>query len=181
LARFLNTDEAIALGAVYEAAHLSKGFRVKPFEVLDLNLYPIQVRFTGLVNRTDEVSGELKQIEKEITREIYPYLSAMPGPRKTITFTSHRSDFKFYVNYGKLDNLTTKQLSEFGQKNLMEVEVKGVEKALEKNGTHADGHAYKFNGIKAVFKISKYGTVKVDMAESILEFIEPAKNSTLSG
>lgn len=63
----------------------------------------------------------------------------------------------------------------------MEVEVKGVEKALEKNGTHADGNSYKFNGIKAAFKISKYGTVKVESAESILEFIEPAKDSTLSG
>lgn len=63
----------------------------------------------------------------------------------------------------------------------MEVEVKGVEKALEKNGTQSDGHVYKFNGIKATFKFTKYGTVKVDTAESTLEFVEPAKNSTLSG
>lgn len=110
MARFLNTDEAIALGSVYEAAHLSKGFRVKPFEVHDLNLYPVQVRFTGLVNRTDESTGEIKLVEKEITRELYPHLSRMPGPRKTITFTSHKTDFKFYVNYGNLDHLTAKQL-----------------------------------------------------------------------
>lgn len=95
---------------MYEAAHLSKGFRVKPFEVHDLNLYPIQVRFTGLVNRTDESSGAVKQVEKEITREIYPHLSQMPGPRKTITFTSHKSDFKFSLHYGNLDHLTEKQL-----------------------------------------------------------------------
>lgn len=109
LARFLNTDEAIALGAVYEAAHLSKGFRVKPFEVQDLNLYPIQVRFFGLVNQTQS-NGQIEQVEKEITREIYPHLSKMPGPRKTITFTSHRTDFKINVNYGNLDHLTAKQL-----------------------------------------------------------------------
>lgn len=71
--------------------------------------------------------------------------------------------------------------SEFGTKKLMEIEVKGVEKALEKNGTHADGNTYKFNGIKAVFKITKYGTVKVDTAELTLEHVEPTKNSTLSG
>lgn len=37
-AHFLNTDEAIAMGAIYRAAHLSDGFRVKPFEVVDLDL-----------------------------------------------------------------------------------------------------------------------------------------------
>lgn len=36
----------------------------------------------------------------------------------------------------------------------MEINVSGVEKALEKNGTHEDGNTYKFNGIKAVFKVS---------------------------
>ncbi|KAI6183411.1 hypothetical protein M3Y97_00486400 [Aphelenchoides bicaudatus] len=187
LARFLNTDEAIALGAVYEAAHLSKGFRVKPFEVQDLNLYPIQVRFFGLVNHT-QPNGEIEQVEKEVTREIYPHLSKMPGARKTITFISHKKDFSFNVLYGNLDHLTPKQQSEFGNKKLMEIEVKGVEKALEKEGPinkDADQKAietgsYKFNGIKAIFKITKYGTVKVDTAELTLEHVEPAKNSTLS-
>lgn len=40
----INTDEAAALGAVYQAAHLSTGFRVKTFAVKDANIYPIQVR-----------------------------------------------------------------------------------------------------------------------------------------
>ena len=39
----LNTDESAALGAVYQAAHLSKGFRVKKFLVKDANVYPIEV------------------------------------------------------------------------------------------------------------------------------------------
>ena len=39
----LNTDEAAALGAVYQAAHLSKGFRVQKFLVKDANVYPIEV------------------------------------------------------------------------------------------------------------------------------------------
>ena len=38
LGRFLNTDEAIALGAVYHAAALQKGFRVKRFDVKVLTL-----------------------------------------------------------------------------------------------------------------------------------------------
>ena len=40
----LNTDESAALGAVYQAAHLSKGFRVKKFLVKDANVFPIEVR-----------------------------------------------------------------------------------------------------------------------------------------
>ena len=41
----LNTDESAALGAVYQAAHLSKGFRVKKFLVKDANVFPIEVRW----------------------------------------------------------------------------------------------------------------------------------------
>lgn len=43
MGKFLNTDEAIALGAVYQAAHLSKGFKVKKFDVRDLQIFPIEV------------------------------------------------------------------------------------------------------------------------------------------
>lgn len=43
LGKSINTDEAAALGAVYQAAHLSTGFKVKTFAVKDANLYPIQV------------------------------------------------------------------------------------------------------------------------------------------
>ncbi|PIO54994.1 hypothetical protein TELCIR_23628, partial [Teladorsagia circumcincta] len=42
LGRFLNTDEAIASGALYQAAHLSKGFKVEPFGVEELVLSPVQ-------------------------------------------------------------------------------------------------------------------------------------------
>uniref|UniRef100_A0A183CLF7 Hypoxia up-regulated protein 1 n=1 Tax=Globodera pallida TaxID=36090 RepID=A0A183CLF7_GLOPA len=38
LSKQLNTDEAIVLGAVYQAARLIKDFRVKPFEVKELFL-----------------------------------------------------------------------------------------------------------------------------------------------
>ena len=43
LGRFLNTDEAIAMGALYQAAELSKGFKVKPFRIQDIQIQPIQV------------------------------------------------------------------------------------------------------------------------------------------
>ena len=45
LGKSLNTDEAAAMGAVYQAASLSKGYRVKKFLIKDANQYPINVQF----------------------------------------------------------------------------------------------------------------------------------------
>ena len=43
LGKSINTDEAAALGAVYQAAHLGKGFKVKKFAVKEATIFPIQV------------------------------------------------------------------------------------------------------------------------------------------
>ncbi len=43
LGKNLNTDEAIVMGAVYQAAYASKGYKVKKFYTKDLNIYPIVV------------------------------------------------------------------------------------------------------------------------------------------
>jgi hypoxia up-regulated 1 len=43
LGKNLNTDEAMALGAVYQAAYQSKGYKVKKFYIRDLATYPIVV------------------------------------------------------------------------------------------------------------------------------------------
>ena len=43
LGKNINADEAAAMGAVYQAAALSKAFKVKPFLVRDATVYPIQV------------------------------------------------------------------------------------------------------------------------------------------
>lgn len=44
LGKNINADEAAAMGAVYQAAALSKAFKVKPFLVRDAAIFPIQVR-----------------------------------------------------------------------------------------------------------------------------------------
>jgi len=43
LGKGINTDEAAALGAVYQAANLGKGFKVKKFGIKDATIYPIKV------------------------------------------------------------------------------------------------------------------------------------------
>lgn len=46
LGKNINADEAAAMGAVYQAAALSKAFKVKPFVVRDAVIYPILVSLT---------------------------------------------------------------------------------------------------------------------------------------
>lgn len=43
LGKNINADEAAAMGAVYQAAALSKAFKVKPFLVREAAIFPIQV------------------------------------------------------------------------------------------------------------------------------------------
>lgn len=49
LGKNINADEAAAMGAVYQAAALSKAFKVKPFLVRDAAIFPIQVNEQCLV------------------------------------------------------------------------------------------------------------------------------------
>lgn len=45
LSKNLNADEAAVLGAVYKAADLSQGFKVKKYITKDSVLFPIQIVF----------------------------------------------------------------------------------------------------------------------------------------
>ena len=44
LGKSINGDEAAALGAAFQAAAITTGFKVQPFLVRDYALYPIEVR-----------------------------------------------------------------------------------------------------------------------------------------
>lgn len=95
---FLNTDEAIAMGSIYQAAHLSQGFKVKRFEVQELNINPIEVSFN------DEKDILLK------SRTLYGYKSNFSTKRKFITFNNYTDDFVINLNYGNLTHLSADQL-----------------------------------------------------------------------
>lgn len=96
LGKGINTDEAAALGAVYQAAHHSPGFRVKPFIVKDSTYFPIKVDFERLK------AGE--KDKKMVTRTLFGL--GKPYPHKmSITFNKHTEDFGFLVGYGALNHL----------------------------------------------------------------------------
>jgi len=81
------------LGAVYQAASLSKGYRVKKFLIKDANQYPINVKF--------------ENIEKElIDRTLFNRNNLYPN-RKLMIFNKHIDDFSFDIHYGNLTYLST--------------------------------------------------------------------------
>ncbi|KAK5608456.1 Hypoxia up-regulated protein 1 [Crenichthys baileyi] len=169
LGKNINADEAAALGAVYQAAALSKAFKVKPFLVRDAAIFPIQVEF----NREAEEDGikTLKHNRRILFQRMAPY-----PQRKVITFNRYTDDFDFNINYGDLSFLSQEDLSVFGSLNLTTVKLSGVGDSFQK---HADAES---KGIKAHFNMDESGVFLLDRVESVFETIveEKEEESTLT-
>ncbi|XP_059812944.1 hypoxia up-regulated protein 1 [Hypanus sabinus] len=170
LGKNINADEAAAMGAVYQAAALSKAFKVKPFLIRDAALYPIQVEFT----RSIEEDG-VKSI-KHNKRVLFQRMSPYPQ-RKVITFNRYTDDFEFFVNYGDVNFLSERDLSIFGSLNLTKVQLSGVGSSFQKH-TNAES-----KGIKAHFNMDESGILALDRVEAVFETLqdgEPEEESTLT-
>ncbi|XP_008330828.1 hypoxia up-regulated protein 1 [Cynoglossus semilaevis] len=169
LAKNINADEAAAMGAVYQAAALSKAFKVKPFLVRDAAVFPIQVEF----NREMEEDGvkSLKHNKRILFQRMAPY-----PQRKVITFNRYTDDFTFNINYGDLSFLSQEDLSVFGSLNLTTVKLSGVGSSFLK---HTDAES---KGIKAHFNMDESGVLLLDRVESVFETIveEKEEESTLT-
>lgn len=169
LGKNINADEAAAMGAVYQAAALSKAFKVKPFLVRDAAVFPIQVEFT----RETEEDGikTLKHNKRILFQRMAPY-----PQRKVITFNRYSDDFAFHINYGDLSFLSQDDISVFGSLNLTTVKLSGVGSSFQK---HADAES---KGIKAHFNMDESGVLVLDRVESVFETIveEKEEESTLT-
>uniref|UniRef100_A0A673AL54 Hypoxia up-regulated protein 1 n=1 Tax=Sphaeramia orbicularis TaxID=375764 RepID=A0A673AL54_9TELE len=170
LGKNINADEAAAMGAVYQAAALSKAFRVKPFLVRDAAVFPIQVEFT----RETEEDGvkSLKHNKRILFQRMAPY-----PQRKVITFNRYNDDFAFDVNYGDLSFLKQEDLSMFGSLNLTTVKLSGVGSSFQK---HSDAES---KGIKAHFNMDESGVLLLDRVSCFTLYILELGNtiSTLFG
>uniref|UniRef100_A0A7N6C0K7 Hypoxia up-regulated protein 1 n=1 Tax=Anabas testudineus TaxID=64144 RepID=A0A7N6C0K7_ANATE len=156
LGKNINADEAAAMGAVYQAAALSKAFKVKPFLVRDAAVFPIQVEFT----RETEEDG-IKTV-KHNKRILFQRMAPYPQ-RKVITFNRYNDDFAFDINYGDLSFLGQDDLSVFGSLNLTTVRLSGVGSSFQK---HADAES---KGIKAHFNMDESGVLLLDRVSSLLK------------
>uniref|UniRef100_A0A8D0TZD0 Hypoxia up-regulated protein 1 n=1 Tax=Sus scrofa TaxID=9823 RepID=A0A8D0TZD0_PIG len=171
LGKNINADEAAAMGAVYQAAALSKAFKVKPFVVRDAVIYPILVEFTREVEEEPGVHS-LKHNKRILFSRMGPY-----PQRKVITFNRYSHDFNFHINYGDLGFLGPEDLRVFGSQNLTTVKLKGVGESFRK---YPD---YESKGIKAHFNLDESGVLSLDRVESVFETLvedSPEEESTLT-
>ncbi|XP_017876518.1 hypoxia up-regulated protein 1 isoform X1 [Ceratina calcarata] len=154
LSKNINTDEAAALGAVYKAADLSKGFKVKKFVTKDAVLFPIHVVF----NRT--VDNKVKQVKKSLFGKMNPY-----PQKKIITFSKYTENFQFHINYAELDYLPPNEITAIGSFNLSTITLSGVTEALEKHTKEGAEN----KGIKAHFAMDESGILNLVNVELVSE------------
>ncbi|XP_023232799.1 hypoxia up-regulated protein 1-like [Centruroides sculpturatus] len=159
LGKNINTDEAAALGAAYQAAYLSKGFKVKTFVVKDANIYPIQVDFQREIDSED---GTPKT--KLVKRILFSKNNPFPQ-KKIMTFNRHTKDFSFNVSYADLNFLPQLEYQSVGSHNLSVVSLSGVQDAMSKHV----GEDSESKGVKVHFHLDENGILKIDHAESIFE------------
>uniref|UniRef100_A0A8C1IXJ5 Hypoxia up-regulated protein 1 n=1 Tax=Cyprinus carpio TaxID=7962 RepID=A0A8C1IXJ5_CYPCA len=157
LSKNINADEAAAMGAVYQAAALSKAFKVKPFLVRDAAVFPIQVEFSRETEEEDGVKT-VKHNKRILFQRMAPY-----PQRKVITFNRYTDDFVFYINYGDLSFLSEQDLKVFGSQNLTTVKLSGVGSSFKK---HSDAES---KGIKAHFNMDESGVLILDRGETEAE------------
>ncbi|XP_018421665.1 PREDICTED: hypoxia up-regulated protein 1 isoform X1 [Nanorana parkeri] len=156
LGKNINADEAAAMGAVYQAAALSKAFKVKPFVVRDAAIYPVQVEFTREVE--EEGVKSMKHNKRILFQRLAPY-----PQRKVITFNRYTDDFEFDINYGDLGFLDSEDLKIFASRNLTTVKLSGVGESFQKKSD------YESKGIKAHFNMDESGILSLDRVESVFE------------
>ncbi|KAK4473434.1 hypothetical protein MN116_002804 [Schistosoma mekongi] len=127
LHRGVNSDDAAALGAVYQAAFHTPGFRVTRFIVKDYNLYSIAVDFERAPplpgDKLDKDSKIDDQMNVSHVRQVLFPRGAVFPQRRAIKFNRHINDLDFYVNYAdgyptsfqgpnyNLSHITTKNVS----------------------------------------------------------------------
>uniref|UniRef100_A0A1A8QHH5 Hypoxia up-regulated protein 1 n=1 Tax=Nothobranchius pienaari TaxID=704102 RepID=A0A1A8QHH5_9TELE len=171
LGKNINADEAAAMGAVYQAAALSKAFKVKPFLVRDAAIFPIQVEFSREMEEEEEGIKTFKHNKRILFQRMAPY-----PQRKVITFNRYNNDFEFNINYGDLSFLSEADLRVFGSLNLTTVRLSGVGDSFQK---HTDAES---KGIKAHFNMDESGVLLLDRVESVFETTmeEKEEESTLT-
>jgi len=160
LGKSLNTDESAAMGAVYRAADLSTGFKVKKFLTKDAVIFPIDVDFTRALEAEE---GSAEPGVKRVRRTLFGRMNPFPQ-KKIMTFNKHQADFTFHVNYADLEYLGA-EVANLGSLNITSVLVKGVKEALEKN----QGENVETKGVKAHFTLDDSGLLAVSHVESTFE------------
>lgn len=164
LGKNLNTDESAAMGAVYKAADLSSGFKVKKFITKEAVLLPIDVHFERALDPNEEAAVGDGVGTKKVRRTLFSRMNPFPQ-KKIMTFNKHIQDFRFYVNYNDLDYLGVNEVARLGSNNITSVLVKGVSEALQNNAKDN----IETKGVKAHFSLDDSGILSLTSVESVFE------------
>lgn len=156
LSKNVNSDEAASLGGAYLAAGLSKGFRVKSFDIREFNLFPITVEFDRVTTTADE-SGKTKKVQRVLFAKGNSY-----PVRKVITFNKNTQDFSFNVNYGDLSFLDATEQLNVGSKRLFSAETKNLRESIAQ---YKNNEQYESKGIKAHFYMDPNGILRLEKVE----------------
>ncbi|KAL9883855.1 hypoxia up-regulated Grp170 co-chaperone protein isoform 1-T4 [Glossina fuscipes fuscipes] len=156
LGKSLNADEAAAIGAVYKAADLATGFKVKKFVVKDAAVLPIHVAFERETGNGAEI--------KHVKRVLFGLMNSYPQ-KKVITFNKHTSDFKFHVCYGDLTHLSSEERLFVGATNISLVELEKIKDLLEK----MSNESVEAKGIKAYFALDDSGIFRCTGVEYVYD------------
>jgi len=160
LGKNLNTDESAAMGAVYKAADLSSGFKVKKFITKEAVVFPVDVNFERELGEEEEGFPGAKKVRRTLFSRMNPF-----PQKKIMTFNKHVKDFTFYVNYQDVEYLGPIEVGYLGAHNLTAVDVKGVAPALETNV----GENIETKGVKAHFTLDDSGILSCTAVESVFE------------
>merc|ERR1711997_524508 len=159
LGKSLNTDEAAAMGAVYKAADLSSGFKVKKFITRDAVVLPIDVNFE---RHFEDDSGN--PAKKTVNKALFSKMNPFPQ-KKIMTFNKFQDDFDFHVNLNNLDHLEKHEVDYVGAQNLQTHTVKGLKAALE---NHTE-ESVESKGVKAHFNLDDSGLIALTSVEAVFE------------
>ncbi|CAI2725313.1 unnamed protein product [Schistosoma spindalis] len=168
LHRGVNSDDAAALGAVYQAAFHTPGFRVTRFIVKDYNLYPIAVDFMRAPPLPSHKSDNDLHIEDQqdgsyVRQVLFPRGAIFPQKR-AIKFNRHITDLDFYVNYVDLDGYAAR--FQGPNYNLSHITTRNVSKSA-KHYSFAEPR-----GVKAHFIMDHNGILVLSGVSCIFHPIE---------
>lgn len=159
LGKSINSDEAAALGAVYQAAYHTPGFKVKRFVAKDINRIPVLVSFPR-IPKEDET--DVLNEDPFITRTLFQ--TANPCPQKrSITFNRLAKNMNFTIYYDEIPSDLKSYVE--GSENLMNVTISGVEEAQSKFRN------YSTRGVKAHFSLDHSCLLRLTEVNLLLDLI----------
>lgn len=182
LARVLNQDEAVAMGAIYQAAHLGRGFRVDLFDVKESNLIPIEVSFPPAGESTEN---------RVLRRLLFDVGNPLPQKR-VLTFPKHREAFSFLVSYNltKLPAGARKQVALDESSSLLaNVTLDGVgetfaryEEMLRRNESESEETPTEATastkGIRAHFRMDEDGVLGIEEIDVTFDVMAPSNETS---